>query len=331
MRGRGIAGLSRILLSLVLFQFLAGFAQARIPVILSTDTGNEIDDQWVVVHILTQPEFEVLGIISAHAPSLPPPAGRAAYLVQLDAVENRLRMKTHPPLFEGASLPLADTRTPRANAGVDFIIESSRRFSKSNRLDVLAIGAATDVASAILKDPSIVDRIRVFGMGFKSWADGGDEYNVLNDVKAWQVVLQSEVPVIVGCGEVARASLSLSLDQARDLASEHGPVGQWLWKEFEAFYWRHVKPLRKNDFSKPWIIWDEISLAFLLGMTTQEVRPRPLLRDDLKFDHPRTDKTITWVTDVDEKRLWADFLAGLDAYQRTHDVGVNGTRSFIPH
>ena len=320
----------RILFPSLFFFLLACSAQARIPVILSTDTGNEIDDQWVVAHILTHPEFEVLGIISMHAPSLPPPAGRSSYLVILDEVENRMKMKVHPPIFEGASLPLADSRTPRPNAGVAFIIESSKRYSKSNRLDVLAIGAGTDVASAILKDPAIVERIRVFGMAFKSWTDGGDEYNVLNDVKAWQVILQSDVPVVIGCGDVARASLSLSLDQARDLVSMHGPVGHWLWKEFEAWYWRHIKPLRKDDFSKPWIIWDEVSLAFLLGMTTQDVRPRPVLRDDLKFDHPKTDKTITWVTDVDEKRVWADFLVRIDNYQRTHDVGVIETPSLLP-
>jgi purine nucleosidase len=321
---------TRIPFFLVLLLALANSAQARIPVILSTDTGNEIDDQWVVAHILTHPELDVLAIISMHAPSLPPPAGRSSYLIILDEVENRMKMRVHPPIFEGASLPLADAKTPRPSAGVDFIIEASKRFSKSNRLDVLAIGAGTDVASAILKDPSIVDRIRVFGMGFKSWEDGGDEYNVLNDVTAWQVILNSDLPVAVGCGDVARASLSLSLDQARDLVSAHGPVGNWLWKEFEAWYWRHIKPLRKDDFSKPWIIWDEVSLAYVLGMTTQEVRPRPLLRDDLKFDHPKTDKTITWVTDIDEKRLWEDFLLRLDTYQRTHDVGIGESHIFLP-
>jgi inosine-uridine nucleoside N-ribohydrolase len=324
-----MASLARTLCFLTFFYSCAGLAQARIPVILSTDTGNEIDDQWVVAHILTHPDLEVLGVISVHAPSLPPPAGRSAYLVILDEVENRMKMRTHPPIFEGASLPLADSITPLPNAGVDFIIESSRRFSKSNRLDVLAIGAGTDVASAILKDPTIVDRIRVFGMAFKSWADGGEEYNVLNDVKAWQVILQSDVPVVVGCGDVARANLALSLDQARELVSTHGPIGHWLWKEFEAWYWRQIKPLRKDDFSKPWIIWDEVSMAFLLGMTTQEVYPRPVLRDDLKFDHPKTEKTITWVTDVDEKRLWADFLERIDTYQRTHDVGVVETQIFL--
>ena len=49
-------------------------------------------------------------------------------------------MLSHPPLFEGSSLPLADTKTPRRNSGVDFILETSKRFSNENRLVVLTIG-----------------------------------------------------------------------------------------------------------------------------------------------------------------------------------------------
>jgi purine nucleosidase len=305
-------------------------AQARIPVILSTDVGNEIDDQWAVAYLLTNPEFEVLGILSAQAPTVSPPAAHTTYLVLLDEVENRLRMVTHPPLFEGSSLPLSDIKTPRLNAGVNFIVQSSKNFSKDNRLTVFTIGAATDVASAILSDPSIVDRIQVVAMGFSGWAKGGDEYNVLNDINAWQVILQSDVPVVVGAADVCVAHLGLTLDQARDLVSRQGPVGEWLWEEFLAQYYRYIKPPRKDDFSNRGIIWDIITMAHTLGMTTQAVYPRPTLRDDASFEHPQTNKTITWITAVDEKRLWADFVAKLDAYQRTHAVGQEETKAFLP-
>ena len=42
---------------------------AKIPVLLCTDVGNEIDDQWAITYLLTQPDFDVLGIASAHAPT----------------------------------------------------------------------------------------------------------------------------------------------------------------------------------------------------------------------------------------------------------------------
>ncbi len=305
-------------------------ANGKFPVILSTDVGNEIDDQWAVAYLLVNPEFDALGIISAHAPTVSPPAAHTTYMILLDEVENRLRMNTHPPLFEGSSLPLENANTPRPNPGVDFIIQSSKRFSKTNRLNVLTIGAATDVASAILMDPSIVDRIQVVAMGFNNWPDGGNEFNVLNDVVAWRVLLAANVPVVVGSGDICRKHLSLTLDQARDLISTHGPVGRWLWEEFLAWYYRFVKPIRENDFSKPWIIWDDITLAFALGMATQEVHPRPVLNDQGRFEHPQTDRTITWITGIDEKRMWADFVTKLDAYQRTHAVGQTEAQAFLP-
>jgi hypothetical protein len=57
-------------------------------------------------------------------------------------------------------------------------------------------------------------------------------------------------------------------------------------------------------------------------MTEQHTLPRPSMRDDMTFEQGSTDRTVTWITDVDEKRMWADFLSLIDAYQRTHTVGT---------
>lgn len=294
-------------------------AGARIPVVLSTDVGNEIDDQWAITYLLLQPRFEVLGVMSAHAPSISAPAGQTSLRILVDVVENRLGMSAHPPLIEGGSLPMENARAPRMSPAVRFLVETSKRFTKDNRLTVLMIGAATDVASAILTDPTIVDRVRVIQMGFPD-EKGGEEFNIHNDVHAVQAILDSKVPLVIGPGNVCRASLSLSLDQARAMLASRGAIGAWLWEEYQAWYYRAVKPLRVDDFSKPWVIWDDITLAYVLGMTTQHTLPRPSMRDDMTFAPGSTDRTITWITDVDEERMWADFLSLVDVYQRTHAV-----------
>ena len=274
--------------------------------------------------MLVNPDFDVLGIISAHAPSLPDPSAHATYLILKDVVENRLGMSVHPPLFEGSSLALAGDGTPRMNQGVKFILQASKNFSASNRLTILTIGAATDVASAILSDPTLAGRIRVVAMAFTN-SKGGNEYNVANDVHAWQVILDSRVPVVIGPGDVCRANLALTFDGAKSLIAQHGPVGGWLWQEYQSWYFRVVKPLRRDDFSKPWIIWDIITLAYLEGMTTEEAAPRPHLNPDMSFSHPETQGKVVWITQVDSKRLWADFLEKLDLYQRKHAIHSTGS------
>ena len=316
-RSRRIGRFALLFASLII---LTATCRATTSVILSTDVGNEIDDQWAITYMLVNPNFDVLGIISAHAPSLPAPSAHATYEVLVDVVERRLGMAVHPPLFEGSSLPLADNKTPQPNSGVDFIVRTSKAFSSDNRLVVLTIGAATDVASAILEDPSIVDRITVVAMGFRNLSEAGKEYNVENDPRAWQVILDSDVPVTIGSGDVCQAHLALTFEQAKKLVSEHGSVGAWLWNEYQDWYFRFVKPLRKDDFSKPWIIWDIVVLAYERGMTAQTSMPRPRLADDLSFEREQTNKTITWITSIDSARLWPDFLEKLDEYQRTHAV-----------
>jgi purine nucleosidase len=298
-------------------------AGARIPVVLSTDVGNEIDDQWAITYLLLQPRFDVLGVMSAHAPTITAPAGHTSYRILVDVVENRLGMRRHPPLIEGGSLPMENAKTPRSSPAVNFLIKTSRRFSKDNRLTVLMIGAGTDVASAILTDPTIVERVRIIQMGFND-EQGGNEFNIANDVHAVQAILDSSVPLVIGPGKVCRASLSLTFDQAREMLAKRGAIGAWLWEEYQAWYFRYVKPLRVNDFSKPWVIWDDVTLAYVLGMTTQHTLPRPILRDDMTFEQLKTDQTITWITDVDEQRMWADFLSLVDKFQRTHSRGRRG-------
>ncbi len=316
-----------LVLSIAFLSSICALAQAqdsrtksKIPVVLSTDVGNEIDDQWAIVYTLLSDEFEVLGVMSAHAPSIAPPAGHTAYLILRHIVEERLAMSTHPPILEGASLPLKDAATPQVSQAATFLVESSKSFSSGNRLNVLTIGAATDVASAILMDPSVSNRIRVLQMGYNDWPNGGDVFNILNDIKAAQVVFSSDVPIVVGSAKVCIENLGLGYEQAKQMVSQRGPVGGWLWDEYSAWYYRFVKPLREEDFSKPWIIWDTVVVAHLLGMTKSETYPRPIVKDDMSFDHAKTGKDITWITDVDEKRMWADFLKKLDYHQQTHAV-----------
>jgi inosine-uridine nucleoside N-ribohydrolase len=308
-------------MSIVAAVLLSSAALAKTPVLLSTDVGNEIDDQWAIVYLLTTPEFDVQGIVSANAPTLPAPSAHATYRVLVDEVEHRMGMLTHPPLVEGASLPLKDRETPQASAGLDFILEASKPYSKENRLNVLTIGAATDVASAILSDPDIVDRINVVAMGFKNLSpDGGEEYNVQNDPKAWQVILKSNVPVTIGSGDVCQRDLALSFQRAAAMLSGHGPVAAWLWDEYQTWYFQHVKPLRANDFSKPWVIWDIITLAYLEGLTTQKTIERPVLAGDLSLGEGKGESKAIWIEKVDSARLWKQFIERLDAYQRTHAI-----------
>ena len=173
-----------------------GMAAQPRPVLLTTDCGADMDDQWALAHLITAPEFDVRAVVTTHTgknADLAPPAAETSSKNARDVIAHIPGGK-RPEVMPGSSVPL-NSRTPLPNKGVERILSESRAFSRDRRLTVLVIGAATDTASALLTDKTLADRIEIIAMGFKSWAEGGTEYNIQNDPLAWQVILDSGVPV----------------------------------------------------------------------------------------------------------------------------------------
>ena len=54
-----------------------GFMPAdRKPIVVTTDIGAEVDDQWTLAHMALSPELEVKGVVTTHAPNLAAPRRR---------------------------------------------------------------------------------------------------------------------------------------------------------------------------------------------------------------------------------------------------------------
>jgi inosine-uridine nucleoside N-ribohydrolase len=288
---------------------LGGQAE-RIPVVLTTDCGTEVDDQWALTHLALSPRIALRAVVTTHAPGLT--SERSAQVAR--EVLGRLRLENPPPVVAGSPVALADRSTPRRNRGVERILDATKDGTKEKPVIVLAIGAATDVASALLTDPSLPDRIEVVAMGFDRWPQGGDPWNVKNDVRAWQVVLDSRVKLVVGDEAVCKRDLAMSAAMARGLTGNGGRAGRALSDDLEHWFSAHPDLARdKTGDSTTWPIWDEVTVAHLLGLTEVREVPRPTLRDDLTFDHSSPRGTISWVTKVKRDPFWSDFATVLRA------------------
>jgi inosine-uridine nucleoside N-ribohydrolase len=281
--------------------------------ILTTDCGAEMDDQWALAHLLLSPELDLRAVITTHASSIrlssATSRGKAAEVVQKVAPAR----STSIPVVAGSPEPLRDAMAPRDNAGVDLLLRLSRGFSQSRRLLVLTIGASTDVASAILKDPSISNRVTVVAMGFGDWPEGRDFFNVKNDPFAWQVILSSDVPLVIGSAAVGKRGLKLTRAEAATLMRSHGPTGEYLYSLFDHWLTREPKLAAQVVAPEAWAIWDEIVVAYALGFARGHEVPRPQLQSDLSFSHPDTTKRITWLDEVETEKLWRDFTRKIDS------------------
>ena len=294
-----------------------------VPIFLSTDLGCEIDDQWPLLHLLGDPHFDLQVVATAQAPadSVPAPAADTSAALALHILQKRLKLSNPPRVVTGSNQPLSDERTPRASSAMDALLQAAKPFSPRNRLTVLVIGAATDVASALLADPTLANRIQIVAMGFRS-AEDGDEFNIRNDPHAWRVILSSSVPLVIGDQAVTSRRLSLTRDEARKALDSLGPIGTWLLRDYDVWYERVTR-----EFQNPgrpgeppsWPIWDEVVVAHLLGKTRVQVRSRPMLTQDLKLVETGSGK-VSWVTDLDRAAVFAAFKSSVSRLAQRKDL-----------
>ncbi len=288
----------------------------RAAVVLVTDIGDEVDDQWALAHMALSPEIEVKGVVTTHAPNLSAPAAEAAARFAHELIA-KFPAKVRPPVFVGSSKALSEPGKALPGPGVDFLIEQAKGRGASNRLVVVITGAATDVASAMLTDPTWADRVSLVTMAFNDYPKGGDPWNVKNDPIAWRIMLDSKAPIVVGDTGIARKLLRMTPDRAHTLLASLPDPASALLSRFDSWIAQNAK-VAEADTGSPivWPIWDEVTTAHLLGMTRVETRPRPRLRDDLSFDLDNPKGTIDWVTSIDEGRLWTDLVAKIKAGAR---------------
>lgn len=284
-------------------------------VILTTDISADPDDYWALAHLVLSPELDVRAIVTTHTGEhriLAPPAAESSARIARDELDH-LSLHRRPPVIAGSSVALP-SRTVLDNPGVQRIISESRTFTPDHRLAVLVIGAATDTASALLADKRLSQRIEIIAMGFNSCEGGGAEFNVVNDPIAWQVILDSDVPVTIGDSSVTRRDLTMTSSLAHSVLGSAGDSGQYLTRLFDDWLASQSKLVSQvMGDTKQWPIWDEVTVAHLLGMTKVDRRARPELRADLSFVDRPNSGTITCVMAVDGPRLWRNLAVRLGA------------------
>jgi inosine-uridine nucleoside N-ribohydrolase len=295
----------------------------RKDVLLSTDCGADCDDEAVVAYLALSRELHLVGIVSSFTPNVAWPYAETT-ATNVRNVLKALSLKQAPQVVAGSNRPLLDMQ-PGDGGGADYIIHASQAYGPNDRLKVVLIGAATDVAAALQRDATLADRIEVVAMAFNSWPQGTDPWNVKNDVWAWQVLLESGVPVTIGAGDICLRHLSVPRERAADLLP--GKVGAVLARYFLDWTAANADVVQAMSGKRDqWPIWDLVTVAYLMGHCRSVVYPRPVLQDDTSFTHhsanpvplpeSTTQPNVRWITWIDSAAFWADVAAVLSDADR---------------
>jgi purine nucleosidase len=172
----------------------------RRRVIIDTDAKNEADDQFAIVHALLSASLDVRGLVAAHFGASRSSRSMEASREEIDLLLGLMGLEQQVTVANGASTAIPDEQTPRDSEGAQMIIAESKLTSAEDPLFVAFLGPLTDMASALLLDPGLVDRevvvIWIGGVGYGGVETyPGVEFNLRNDIAAANVVYDSGITV----------------------------------------------------------------------------------------------------------------------------------------
>ncbi|KJC59551.1 nucleoside hydrolase [Bradyrhizobium sp. LTSPM299] len=285
----------------------------RIRVVLDTDTYNEIDDHFAIVQMLLSPDrFDVEAIYAApffNVRSDGPAHGMELSYQEILRLLERLEMSPEGLVHRGVTEYVGPGKQARAGPAVDDMIARARAGSPDNPLYIVAIAAISNVASALLRAPDIIDRVVVVWLGGHAleWPDTA-EFNLRQDVGGAQVLFDSGVPlVLVPCRGVT-SHLHSTVPEIERYVEPHGSIGAFLAMRFKEYSADHLGWAKE--------IWDMAPVGWLLNpdWAPSVIVPAPILTDQMTWSIDRRRHAMRYVTSINRNAILRDFFLKLAAF-----------------
>ena len=189
------------------------------------------------------------------------------------------------------------------NDAVNKIIEIAL---KNDKTYILAIGAITNIALALKKEPKIIDKIEVIWLGGNE-LDYKDnlEYNFKQDIEAVKIVFNSKVKItILPCKNVV-SNLKIDINTLKNNLENKSELCNYLIERFYDDGYHDVQESR--------IIWDISVIAYMINknwFATKEISC-PNIREDTSYEATNNKNTITFVTKLDRDKIYEDLFKKL--------------------
>ena len=189
------------------------------------------------------------------------------------------------------------------NDAVNKIIEIA---NKNDKTYILAIGAITNLAIAIKREPKIIDKIEVVWLGGNSFlSKDNKEFNFKQDIQAVRIVFESKVKLtIIPCKNVA-SNLRTSIYELEHFLKGKGKLCDYLCQRF---YNDGVHGIQERR-----VIWDISVIAYMINkewFETEEVS-QPNINDNTSYELTENNHKITVVNYLSVDKIYKDLFKKL--------------------
>lgn len=300
------------LIFLLLASFVSCFAQKR-KVWIDADTGNEMDDLYAIARILMDTSVEVVGISSAHFNNVELLTEKKWHIYRTKNIntvmisqglnerllEYLYRMSIPHPVGASKMIGHAWGETdPRDSPAARSMIKKAHECKPGEKLDIISIGAVTNLASAILMDSLIVPEIRCYLLAAKFYPVKNvwdkNEFNVRNDLNAFDYILNNEnLELFIMPANTAYPLQFSRSDSKNKLSDPENKLFKLLLNRWDEI-----------DAGQTWVMWD-------LALVEAYLLPNSAIYETRNPPGENKKREIFVYTKINEKQMMADFWSVL--------------------
>ncbi len=270
--------------------------------ILDTDAYNEIDDQFTIACFYYSKKVDLIAVCAEHYMHDRCNSKELGMKRSYDEIVKVLSLANphyKTETYRGSVNTIDEIGGAVDSEAADAIIRIARESDEI--VYVAAIGALTNVTSAILKAPDIKDKICVVFVGCRPLFIGCPvEYNVEQDYKAAQLLFESGVPLIIVPDVNVTQKLRSPIDCVAQLKGAN-PVCDYLYDiSYNAYKIAGCPPTWART------IWDLGAPAIFETpeAVTYEFMPRPILTEERGYAFDDSRPEMIMVTDLDRDSIF---------------------------
>ena len=289
----------------------------KVDGVLDTDAFNEIDDQFAISYMLCYGQrLNIKGFCAApffnKNSSSPADGMERSYheIMKLLKLANReeLAQKVH----RGSLTYLKDEQTPVVSEASTFMAELANDYSPEAPLYIVAIGAITNVASAILLNPAMKENTVIVWLGGHGihMPLGASEFNMVQDIAAARVVMGCGVPFVqLPCRGVVDHFATTGPELNYWLKGKN-PLSDYLAENT-------IRAAESYAAGKPWsrVIWDVTAVAWLVNdgerFMQERLCPSPIPEYDKQYALDPNRHLIKYVYHINRDALFTDLFRRL--------------------
>ena len=275
-----------------------GIAQGaeKMRIILDADTGNEVDDYYALVRAFVEPSWEIICLNSvqwqASHWTVPKSMENSHRLNQVILAEMDMNIKTR----RGGVDRMFDWGDLAQHSAASYeIIKQAKSLDPDEKLNIIALGALTNIASAIYIEPSIASKIKLYWLGTSYDFEKGilkrQDFNCMMDQQALELVLMSDMEL-----HIMPLNVAVNMEFQYEETEQNLPQGHRLSRLLLDRWYEHLDGGRKKR-----ILWDLALIQAIIFPDWSEIKTITTSKDN-------GERKIHYYSAIQAEKMKAEFF-----------------------